>query len=286
MIWVLLFCVTFRALAPRTAPPSPTLTLWTGGEAQSQNQCGHGPLQTWMFPIYRAQSWSGQPSVGSPLGLPHHLAFLLIKGKINQPWSCGTPLPVPGSDWLAPAGRGCLCYLGWWPERRKPTQNGDSGGSTKPSGKLWLAWCLTGHLGEMRSWSKPEWQGWEAGMGILFPFGFQHLEQLLGIVAVRENRWSTKCASRHEALINKSLNGLMCGWRGYKYTAVSVSVFSINYNSKLLSGTFQSSVNLSIYLFVYLPTYLFTHSVFSRELCGRYYPHFIDEETKAQREVQ
>ena len=123
-------------------------------------KCSHRnqqPAWTWPFTELDAPNLSLAVKQAAICGVtpgPCHLARMLNEGKINRPWSGGTS---PSAWlWLAgpqPGGAVSASWLGWWPERRKPTQNGDGGEGAEPSGKLELARHLTGHLGEMRAWS-------------------------------------------------------------------------------------------------------------------------------------
>lgn len=89
----------------------------------------------------------------------------------------------------ASAGRSHPCYLGWWPERRKPTQNRDPRGRKhRAIWKAGVTWRLTGHLDEMRSWPNRGVTGREEMWASCSHWRPGTLEQLLGMVAVRENR--------------------------------------------------------------------------------------------------
>lgn len=69
-----------------------------------------------------------------------------------------------------------------------PRTETPGGESTEPSGKLGLTWRLTGHLDEMRSWSNRGVTGREEMWASCSHWRPGTLEQLLGMVAVRENR--------------------------------------------------------------------------------------------------
>lgn len=96
------------------------------------------------------------------------------------------PLPVPGTGCLDLSWEGLSLLLGMVAregETHSEWRLGGEGAEPEPSGKPELAGRLTGHLGEMRAGR--DWGG--GSRGSLIPLGIAStLEQLLGIVAVRE----------------------------------------------------------------------------------------------------
>lgn len=67
---------------------------------------------------------------------PHHLAHLLIKGKINDP-GLVAPLPVLGSGWLSLSWEGLPLLRGMVARKEETHPEQRLGGErAKPSGKL------------------------------------------------------------------------------------------------------------------------------------------------------